>query len=396
MPRPIASAGQDRPIRSAKGAVGRHKHEIIASLKGPVASRLQTLIPALAPLDDPYHMVMESPDLLYGCLQVFRKQRGKFADFLVDAEGKPVTDDVTPLSCGRSVNDLIGMIVRSGARQYANKRFGNQGSKTQLPLVTPQTRSLLKKLAALVTGNWREDELPKSGPSRTYADEFYEAIRDLLQYDWQVPLIPHYAELPAKLIRELGEGLTTLRNPEGIAALANIGRRNVEEARKVLSEPMMREMLDSQPLATEGVAFLGKTMFEFMHGIVYERMGSKFWEMFTDNYRLEAMEDQGARDLAEMSAYLHILSGDAIYRMTEKLQAYQLPVFLDTAWEVLGEAEFIAVFGIPGKPGLVRRFAEKAAAFKLDHDDPAADFANRLPDVYKAYLLSPKGYEKGL
>lgn len=388
---PTAPAGK---VSDPGDAGAQQKHRIIATLKGPVAETLRKLIPTLAPLEDPYRTVMESPELLYGCLLVFRKQRGKFAEFLVDAEGRPVTDDTTPLSCGRSVEDIVGMIVRSGARAYAQKRFVDPAPKPHV--VEPHTRSLLEKLAALVTGNWREEERPKPRPNRSYAEDFYEAIRDNLDQDWQVPLIPHYAELPAKLIRELGRGLTTLRNPEAIAALANIGRKNVDEARKILSDDMMREMLDTQPLAAQGVAFLGKAKYEFMHGAVYGRMGARFWEMCKDVDRLEAMEDKNARDLNEMAAYLHIIGPETINRSIEKLQVYQLAVFLDTAWHVLGEREFTAVFGVPGKPALVKRFAEKAATFKLDPSDPGADFAARLPDIFKAYLLSPKGYEKGL
>ena len=394
MPSPTAIDSKAKSPDKDDASAGRQKHQIISTLKGPVAARMRQLIPTLAPLDDPYRTVMESPELLYGCLLVFRKQRSKFADFLVDEQGRPVTDDAKPLSCGRSVNDIIGMIVRSGARQYATKRFVDATAKPNV--VEPQTKSLLEKLASLVTGNWREDERPKPRPNRNYAEEFYQAIRDNLEHDWQGPLIPHYAELPAKLTRELGPGLTTLRNPEGIAALANIGRRSIDGARKILSDDMMREMLETQPLAAQGVAFLGKANYEALHSAVYGRMGAKFWEMCKDTDRLEALEEKNARDLGEMASYLHIVSADTIHRMTEKLQPYQLSVFLDTAWHALGETEFVAVFGIPGKPGLIRRFAEKAAAFKLDHADPTADFANRLPDIFKAYLLSPKGYEKGL
>lgn len=393
MPSPTATADKEAPDRREDPSQTT-KSQIITTLKGPVAKRLQQMVPTLAPLPDPYRTVMESPELLYGCLQVFRKQRGKFADFLVDGQGQPVADDDTPLSCGRSVTDIIGMIVRSGARQYAMKRFADPKPKAHI--VEPQTRSLIDKLAALVTGNWHQEERPKPRPSRSYAEEFYEAIRDHLDQDWQVPLIPHYAELPAKLIRELGRGLTTLRNPEAIAALANIGRHNMDEARRILSNDMMREMLDTEPLAAQGVAFLGKAKYEFMHNAVYGRMGAKFWEMCKDTDRLEAMEEKNARDLGEMANYLHIVGGETINRLIEKLQVYQLAAFLDTAWRTLGEAEFIAIFGIPGKPGLIKRFAEKATAFKLDPADPATDFANRLPDIFKAYLLSPKGYERGL
>lgn len=370
------------------------KRQILDLLKGPVARRMQELIPTLAPLDNPFRTVLESPELLYGCLRLFRKQRGRFADFLVDTQGRVVDDDTTPLACGRSVEEIVGMLVRSGARQYALKRFALPKPKPNI--VQPQTRTLLERLIALVTGNWHREELPKPAPNRSYAEEFYEAIREHLDHDWQVPLIPHYAELPAKLIRELGEGLATLRNPEAIAALANIGRRNMDKAKLILSDNMMREMLDTQPLAAQGVAFLGQAKYEFLHNAVYDRMGVRFWEMCMDTDRLEAMEEKNPRDLAEMAPYLHIISAETINRMTEKMQLFQLSIFLDTAHRILGADEFATIFGIPGRPGLIKRFTDRAAAFKLEPGNQADDFAERLPDIFRAYLLSPASYERGL
>lgn len=388
------TAEPDDPAEAPDDPSLRQKRQIIASLKGPVAARLQELIPTLAPLEDPYHTAMENPELLFGCLQVFRKQRGRFAEFLVDAGGRPVADDDTPLSCGRSVNDIIGMIVRSGARQYAMKRFVAQEGPAHI--FEPLTRTLLDALARLVAGRWGESERPRSRPDRAYAEEFYEAIRDQLEHDWQVPLIPHYAELPARLIRELGRGLGTLHNPAAIAALANIGRHNMDEARRILSEPMMREMLDNQPLAAQGIAFLGKANYEFLHGAVYGRMGVRFWEMCRDTERLAAMAGRNARDLAEMSGYLHLLGAETISRLIETLQPFQLSIFLETALQTLGEEQFTAIFGVGGKAALARLFIERAAAFKLEPTDAAADFGQRLPDIFRAYLLSPKSYEKGL
>lgn len=393
-PASTSKTSQRKPAAEDAGAAARR--EIVAQLKGPVADRLKSLVPQLAAVDDVYRTVMESPELLAACLLLFRKQRNHFADFLVDAAGQPVADDAAKLRCGRNVHEIVGMIVRSGARAYAQKRFGDP--KPAKPhVVHPETQGLLRKLRELISGKWGQDESVKPKPGgRPRADLFYDAIKDNLDYEWQVPLIPHYAELPPKLIAELGRGLTTLRTPDGIAALANIGRHSMDEARKILSDDMMREMLDTQPLAAQGVAFLGKAKYEFMHEAVYGKMGAKFWEMCKDTGRLEAMEDKNAKDLEEMAEFLHVIGPDTINRMIDKLQIYQLAIFLETAWKSLGADKFAAIFGSPGKPALIRTFTEKAAAFKLEAADPAGDFASRLPDIFKAYLLHPQGYDRGL
>lgn len=368
------------------------RKEIIRTIKGPVVARLQELVPAFAAYDDPYGTIMATPDLLAACLQLVRTRRDKFQEFLTDSAGNPVTADDIPLRCGRSLDQIIGMVVRSGTKAYAEKRWGDEGAAPKV--VTPAQKGLLDKLKELVSGKWSEGEQPK--PSLTQGDRFYAAIKDHLDFDWQVPLIPYFAELPVKLINELGRGVTALRTPEGIAALADIGRHSMDQARKIMSDAMLREMLDTQPLAAKGVAFLGKDRYEFLHGAVYEKMGENFWEMCVDCDRLEAMEVQNAKDLEQMADWLHLISGDTITQIVTYLQFHQIPIFLGLAQEKLGEQIFAEVFGPPGNKKLIKMFCEKVSKTPLDPADPLEDLKRRLPDVFNAYLRSPADFEKGL
>ncbi len=369
-----------------------NRKEIIRTIKGPVMERLVKTIPAFAAYEDAYGTIMASPDLLYACMQLFRNKRELFQDLLIDAAGNPVTDDDTPLRCERSVNQIIGMVVRSGAKAYAEKRFGASAKVKQV--VRPETMNFIERIAALVGKKW-ESERPKQPKSA--AEEFYAAIKDNLDFDWQVPLIPQFAELPVKLIRDLGKGVTTLHNPEGLEALADIGRHNMEQARRILSDDMMREMLDTQPLAAKGVAFLGKDRYEFLHGAVYEKMGENFWQMCVDCDRLEAMETQNAKDLEQMADHLHLISGYCIEEVVRNMQVPQIPVFLEVARDTLGEEEFTKVFGAPGNRKLTKMFAEKVAKTPLDPSkDQLEELRERLPPVFTAYLRDPAGFAKGL
>lgn len=383
-----------KPTAKAVDPDVQHRKDIIRTIKGPVVERLLEMIPAFRAYDDPYGTVMATPDLLFACLQLVKTKRDKFQDLLVDAGGTVVEDDVTPLRCARSLDQIVGMVVRSGAKAYAEKRWGTSTAPAAKTPVNPQTKGLLDKLAELVKGKWSEAEIPK--PLATEGDKFYVAIKDHLDFDWQVPLIPFFAEIPVKLINELGKGVTTLRTPEGIAALADIGRHNMQQARKILSDEMMREMLDTQPLAAKGVAFLGKERYEFLHGAVYEKMGDKFWEMCIDCDRLEAMEVQNAKDLENMAEWLHLISGDTINQLVHYLQFNQTPIFLSVALERLGEVKFTEVFGPPGNKKLIKMFCEKTSRTPLDPADPFEDLKRRLPDVFGAYLRSPVDFEKGL
>ncbi len=370
------------------------RKQIIRTIKGPVIERLVALIPALGQYETPYSTVMQSPDLLYGCLMLFKEKREEFQDLLVDEADSPVTDDDAPLRCDRSINQIIGMVVRSGCKAYADQRWSDNAADQQAPVLKPEVKSLLTRLADLVHGKWGDAELPK--PTVGHAQKFYAAINDHLSFDWQVPLIPHFAELPVKLLVELGAGCTALHNPEAIAQLADIGRHNMEQARKILSDTMMREMLDTQPLAAKGVAFLGKERYEFLHGAVYEKMGEKFWQMCIDCDRLEAMEDKNAKDLEQMAEQLHLIGGETIERILQHLPFHHIPIFLNVALERLGEEKFVEIFGPDGNKKLIKIFCEKAAAYKLDPAEPLEDLRRRLPDVFGAYLRAPAAFEKGL
>jgi len=384
--KPAASKPVDKDAEQRK--------DIIRTIKGPVMARLLEMVPAFAAYDDPYGTIMSTPDLLSACLQLVRTRREKFQEFLVDIAGNPVSTDDVPLRCGRSLDQIVGMVVRSGTKAYSDKRWGsNTGAVHKVP-VNPVQKGLLDKLKELVGGKWSDSEVPK--PSPTQGDRFYVAIKDHLDFDWQVPLIPYFAELPVKLINELGRGVTSLRTPDGIAALADIGRHSMDQARKIMSDSMMREMLDTQPLAAKGVAFLGKDRYEFLHGAVYEKMGENFWEMCVDCDRLEAMEIQNAKDLEQMAEWLHLISGDTITQIVTYLQFHQIPIFLGVAQERLGEQIFSEIFGPPGNKKLIKMFCEKVARTPLDLADPLEDLKRRLPDVFNAYLRSPVDFEKGL
>jgi hypothetical protein len=387
-------AGTARPAAKPVDRDAANRKEIIATIKGPVTARVTQLIPALGAFPNPYAAVLATPDLLYACMQLVKTKREQFQDLLVDRDGNPVTGDNELLRCERTLDQVISMVVRSGAKAYAEKRFGTADKPAAPVPVKKEPKTLLEKVQALVSGKWGEMEVPK--PSPTQADQFYGAIKDYLDYDWQVPLIPCFAELPVKLIREMGRGVTTLRTPEGIAALADIGRHSMDQAKRILSDDMMREMLDTQPLAAKGVAFLGKDRYDFLHGTVYDKMGEKFWEMCVDCERLEAMEIQNAKDLEQMASHLHILSAEAINQIVRFLQFSQIPIFLEIGSERLGEEKFSEIFGVPGNKKLTKMFCEKIKNTKLDADDPENDLRAKLPDVFNAYLRAPADFERGL
>ena len=121
MPRDGASARRMTVGRvegeTARGDAVRFINE---TLKGPVAEIFQSLIPAFGQMSGAefYDTVMGSSELLHGCIAIFRRHRDAFKALLVDDRGRAVNDDFVRLRCGRSIHDIIAMILRTHAKRH--------------------------------------------------------------------------------------------------------------------------------------------------------------------------------------------------------------------------------------------------------------------------------------
>lgn len=161
------------------------------ALKTDIIGIIQTEIESLTPLsrDDAYDKVMNNPNLLDGCFNLFRAKPDLFSKAIVDQNGKPATQDNALLVCGRTLADAITLIVRAAAKRYfrshANHIPGNDG---------------------------------QSGHKA--ADYLYNSIKDVLLYEWQSRLIPSYLRMPVALFKQMGARLFDFREPSELTSLA--------------------------------------------------------------------------------------------------------------------------------------------------------------------------------
>lgn len=160
--------------------------KITETLKGPVAETFRRLVPSLRAMKaaDFYDTVMGNPDLLHGCLLIFRRKTEEFADLLVDAQGRRVNDEFVSLKCGRSVHDIIGMIVRTHAKKHFRTVLGGDPNDPRSP-----------------------------------SGKMYAAMNEYLIHEWQVPLVRHYAPLAVDKVLELGPAILDLKDAAALEAL---------------------------------------------------------------------------------------------------------------------------------------------------------------------------------
>lgn len=191
--------------------------QINETLRGPVIDLLTQQVPAFALMSPAriYEAIMDSPELADGCFKIFRKKQELFADLLVGTDGQPVTRDTQMLRCGRSLAEVVTLIVRAVAKRYFRAHVGSRA----LRRVRRRRRRLPFIQRVWIFLGLREPPRPRRRPRISPADELYAAIRDFLIYEWQVPLIPHYAPLSAAVVTRVGPMLLTLRRPEEIKAL---------------------------------------------------------------------------------------------------------------------------------------------------------------------------------
>jgi len=158
------------------------------ALQGPVVDILGQFLPELnvLPRDRAYDYIMDNLGLLSRCFAVFRSEPERFRTILVDERKRPVTDETVPLSCGRSLAQVIAMVVRTAAKRFFRRT---------LPTI------------------------PRPAETQSRADELYDSIRAYLLYDWQIPLVPTYAGMEPSLVRRIGVRLLEAREAASLARL---------------------------------------------------------------------------------------------------------------------------------------------------------------------------------
>lgn len=284
---------------------------ITEALKGPVAEVFRNLVPGFGEFNGAmfYDSVISNPDMLHGCLLIFRKRRDAFSHLLVDSKGRLVNDDFVALRCGRTVHDIIAMIVRTHAKRHFKDALGGDPN----------------------------DKTSKSG-------RLYNAMNEYLIHEWQVPLVAHYAPLPAHKMKELGPALLDLKTSAEVDALvAKAGGVPVNgKAVPTLPPPSVAK---EEPVLVE----TNSREYDF------------WWETLNDpqvRNTLGPLHDNDKRELVAAFCSISEASRNELLGGFS-LSLFQGAVLLARCYQGLGRATFAQVFGKPGSPDVVKAFAAR-------------------------------------
>lgn len=187
-------------------------------LHNEVADILHAHLPSLALVakDKVYDHVLDDPIVCEQAFRLLRTRPELFQDVVITPEKMFPDSDGDVLWCGRTLAEAIALVVRACARRYFKRR---------LRAIRP------KPVTAPASGPWRAlgQALGLIGPAKpdrrnaviSPGDRLFQAMRDLLLYDWQVPLIPAYAALSPHLVTALGNRLLEYRDPLRLQLLAD-------------------------------------------------------------------------------------------------------------------------------------------------------------------------------
>lgn len=326
MPRDDASAGR-MIVSRVEGETGHGDavRFINETLKGPVADIFRSLIPAFGdmPGAEFYDTVMASSELLHGCIAIFRRHRDSFKALLVDARGRPVNDEFVRLRCGRSVHDIIAMIVRTHAKRHFRKTLGGDPS----------------------------DPTSKSG-------RMYKAISEYLIHDWQVQLVPHYAPMPLHKVQEMGPRLLDIREAELLDAITAAAGPPPVPARLPPPgpPPPLPPRFEVAPPPAPPRAPMGagasRQPVQSFSGTPQEEF---WWDALTDRSVVAVLGGRGGHEMRELVAAMAGVNETVRAEMFAglSLSTFQAALCLATAFRVMGRNGFASVFGTPGKPQMV-------------------------------------------
>ncbi len=392
-----------RTASTQSTAAQRARQALNQTLAGPVMAKLVGMVPDLAwvPRGRELETALRDCDLLHRCFVAFRTHRASFRPLLVDGKGRPVGNDNTPLNCGRTVNQVIAMIVRSAAKRHFRARLDGfpPGRAERL-----HRRREVGWGGMLTWMNGRVEE-SRSRRSRSTGDQLYDAIRRYLLHDWQVPIIPQYARMTPPEVLALGSRILDFRDADELSAwldgAADQRRMPTEwvvEPIPLSSEPEPEPELVAEapapaagpvqgaatlpgaPLVGEGRPRLGDVLSADGRLIRMETVVP----LLTTPAIKAALGSPGREELRRAARSLAVTGANTVRRLTVDfgLDPEQMTAMLAKSALLLPPGVYERLFGRKGELVLILALIGRARAAGLDAEASPAAFAAFMDDLF--------------
>jgi len=343
-----------RPTAAADAAI----EAIRLSLRTDVVDVLRNEITTLRslPRNTAYETIMNQPTVLDACFRLMREKPQLFKMVTADGAKPPTISDEAMLHCGRTMGEVITLVVRAAARRYFRARLGQHRRRVIAPKV-----SLMRRVA-LALNLQPATATKRTAVPDTPADRLYAAMRDYLQFDWQAVLIPHYTPMTPQLVNKLGARLLDIREPAELKALA--GANDTGDGRPPLLLDGARRMI-----AAGGNSIDPEILWQVCQQMDLGRLYPN-----RDATAIRRAVAQAAATDDECVALMLPVLGSDIRRFT---------AFLMIAHASMGEQRFRQVLGRGGQLWVVRRWMDRLAALP-----PPAPRLDEMKRVYQEIFES--------
>jgi hypothetical protein len=337
--------------------------QINAALKGSVIDTLRHFIPSLSAYsnEEAFNVILSSPEMTQRSFRAFRDHPDAFADVLRTPDNQPVTKDGDTLSCGRTLAQVVSLVVQAVAKRYFRAKLSRRRA-------TPTVRhdpSVTEKVSRFLFGGPTESAVRQS---QTQGDRLFQAMRDNLLFEWQLRLIPHYVGLPVSLVQALGARLLEFKEIEDIQWMVRSGQP--------LQAPTVRHAETAAPLHI--AADIGPTTQPLP--IPEEITPAAAAEAAPVAPIVPENLPPGVSAQRYVSAVLNRVNAPLARKLAHNLgvNPRQLAMMLIRAFEVLPAAEFQRLGAAAPDSEEARRFVAAADTARFNEDTgpgPAAEFA---------------------
>ena len=392
-----------RTTSTQSTAARQSRQALNQTLAGPVMAKLVGMVPELAwvPRGRELETALRDCDLLNRCFIAFRTHRASFRPLLVDARGRPVSNDNTQLNCGRTVNQVIAMIVRSAAKRHFRARLDG---------FPPGRAERLHRRREVGWGGmlaWMNSRVEESRgrKSRSPGDQLYDAIRRYLLHDWQVPIIPQYARMTPPEVRALGSRILDFRDAaelsawlDGAADQRQMPAEWVVEPVLLASEPQPEPEPEAVPVvpASEPVQGAATLPGAPLVGERRPRLGDVLSAdgrqirmetvvpLLTTPAIKAALGSPGRDELRRAARALSMTGSGTVRRLTVDfgLDPEQMTAMLAKSALLLPPGVYERLFGRRGELVLILALIGRARAAGLDAEASPAAFAAFMDDLF--------------
>lgn len=394
--------------------------KINATLQGPVVEVLGELVPEVRrlPKRGALEAILDDVELLNRCFQAFRANTEQFRHLLIDRRKVAVEDAEALLECGRSLEQVIAMVVRTAAKRHFRLRLDGTSKSLRKRPRRQDRQGLLARLRALLADN--PQPARRLGKSR--GEILYAAFQDYLRHDWQVAIIPEYCLMSPAMVRRLGPRILDYRLAEDIRRL-RADPDNPPPPTPVIEIPeggdgkQIYQLPNVPDTGRKGMPTPITTADKRLSDGIAPLLGdivknpekderARLTDILTgDGKRLKAnaftltLLDPNVRSLlphAEQTIRITGIFG-AVNGLVGKmlvgdlgLRTDQLAVFVMAAHGALGEERFLKAFGVPGRPDYVAKIVQKAKAANVGQKSELKQIADFVTTMFAAAEAAQK------